>query len=153
MIATTTMSEDRVRKHTDPEVNRRLEEDLEARLSLFAHADSAQITRRIEELDREWDIERVLETNASSLALTGTLLGMFANRKWLALPVIVTGFLLQHAIQGWCPPVPLFRRLGVRTRSEIEKERYGLKAMRGDFDGESGENQRDPAQLLRSLDQ
>ena len=45
----------------------------------------------------------------------------------------MTGFLLQHALQGWCPPVPVFRRLGVRTTAEIDRERYALKALRGDF--------------------
>ena len=43
-------------------------------------------------------------------------------------------FLLQHALQGWCPPLPLFRRLGVRTAREIARERYALQALRGDFD-------------------
>jgi hypothetical protein len=32
------------------------------------------------------------------------------------------------------PPIPLFRRLGVRTAREIERERYAIKALRGDFD-------------------
>ncbi|WP_407921819.1 hypothetical protein, partial [Corallococcus sp. AB049A] len=27
-------------------------------------------------------------------------------------------FLLQHGLQGWCPPLPLLRRLGLRTRGE-----------------------------------
>jgi hypothetical protein len=52
----------------------------------------------------------------------------------LFLPGIVLPFLLQHAVQGWCPPVPLFRRLGVRTREEIEREKFALKALRGDFE-------------------
>jgi hypothetical protein len=30
--------------------------------------------------------------------------------------------------------VPIFRRLGVRTRDEINREKYALKALRGDFD-------------------
>jgi hypothetical protein len=34
-----------------------------------------------------------------------------------------SGFLLQHALQGWCPPVPLLRQLGFRTSYEIEEER------------------------------
>ncbi|MGH7194555.1 MAG: hypothetical protein ACREJM_13640, partial [Candidatus Saccharimonadales bacterium] len=55
------------------------------------------------------------------------------NRKFLALPVLVGGFLLQHALHGWCPPVPLFRRLGVRTAAEINQERFALKSLRGDF--------------------
>ncbi|HTO33126.1 MAG TPA: hypothetical protein VL202_18400 [Pararhizobium sp.] len=63
------------------------------------------------------------------------MLGISGDRKWFGLPVIVTGFLLQHAIQGWCPPIPILRRLGFRTADEIGQERYALKALRGDFDG------------------
>ena len=48
--------------------------------------------------------------------------------------LVVGGFLLQHAVQGWCPPLPIFRRGGVRTQAEIEQERYALKAIRGDFE-------------------
>jgi hypothetical protein len=47
---------------------------------------------------------------------------------------MVLGFFAQHAIQGWCPPLPLFRKLGYRTRKEIDKEKYALKLLRGDFD-------------------
>ncbi len=49
-------------------------------------------------------------------------------------PAIVAGFLLQHAVQGWCPPVPIFRRMGIRTAREIDSERYALKIIRGDFE-------------------
>jgi hypothetical protein len=31
--------------------------------------------------------------------------------------------------------VPLLRRLGIRTRGEIDRERYALKALAGDFEG------------------
>jgi hypothetical protein len=55
------------------------------------------------------------------------------NRRWFALPAIVATFLLQHAVQGWCPPLSVFRRLGFRTAAEIDHERYALKAIRGDF--------------------
>jgi len=51
------------------------------------------------------------------------------------LPAVVGTFLLQHAVQGWCPPLTVFRRLGFRTAGEIARERYALKAMRGDFAG------------------
>src|SRR5512135_2089568 len=66
------------------------------------------------------------------------------GRSWTAgfylLPAAVAGFLLQHALQGWCPPVPLFRSLDVRTASEIAEERYALKILRGDFrDGADGD--------------
>src|SRR4051794_4391924 len=77
--------------------------------------------------------ERTLEANAATLAFTGTMLGATADRRWLAVPAIVTVFLFQHAVQGWCPPVPLLRRLGFRTMREIDTERYALKALRGDL--------------------
>lgn len=44
-------------------------------------------------------------------------------------------FLLQHALQGWCPPIEVFRMLGRRSRNELDAERTALKADRGDFDG------------------
>ena len=79
-------------------------------------------------------MERLLETNASALAGVGVgLAAATGSRKWLILPGIVLSFLFQHAVQGRCPPVPVFRRLGVRTREEIDRERYALKALRGDF--------------------
>ncbi len=94
-----------------------------------------EIGLRLRELDEEWDMERTLETNASSLAFLGIGLGVVFSKKWFLMPAAVMGFLFQHALMGWCPPVPLFRRLGVRTQTEIEKERYALKALRGDFGG------------------
>ena len=60
------------------------------------------------------------------------------TRKFLIVPGVVFGFLLQHAVQGWCPPLPVFRRLGERTRKEINRENYALKALRGDFDRVGG---------------
>jgi hypothetical protein len=124
----------RVPNHTSSEINRRIRRDTDERLSYFQeHGD--EIEDRLAELDREWDIERAIEANASALALSGLVLGLSRDRKWLGLPVVVTGFLLQHAIQGWCPPVPILRRLGFRTADEINQERYALKALRGDFDG------------------
>jgi len=125
---------ERVPRHTGARVNREIEAEARERVRRFdRHRDG--ISRRLAELDREWDIERVLETNASSLALAGIVLGATIDRRWLALPGLVTAFLLQHAVQGWCPPVPILRRLGFRTASEIERERHALKAVRGDYAG------------------
>jgi hypothetical protein len=125
---------DRVRANTSEEINRQIDRELEARVREYAQSSPDEITRRIDELDREWDMERLLETNASALAFTGLVLGVTHNKKWLVVPGVVLSFLFQHAVQGWCPPVPVFRRLGVRTRKEIDREKYALKVLRGDFD-------------------
>jgi len=122
----------RVIECTREEDNRRIRRELEARVWYFAgHPDL--IDGRLEELDAEWDIERVLLTQAAGVSLFGALMAS-RNHRWLILPFAVGGFLMQHALQGWCPPVPLWRRLGVRTTSEIDAERCALKALRGDFD-------------------
>jgi hypothetical protein len=132
----------RVEQNTPMAVNREIERRIER--SVFHHAEHPEeIEARLAALDAEWDIERLLEANAASLALTGVLLGAFVDRRFLVLPAAVTAFLLQHALQGWCPPVPLLRRYGVRTASEIERERTALKALRGDFD--AGRQQRSEA--------
>jgi len=124
---------DRVRENTSEEVSQQLDREMETRVREFAEKSSAEITRRIKELDREWDVERLLETNASALAFTGLVLGATHSKKWLIVPGIVLPFLFQHAVQGWCPPLPILRRLGVRTREEIDREKYALKVLRGDF--------------------
>lgn len=143
---------DRVRANTSEEINARLDREMSERVRACENTSSREITRRIEELDREWDIERVLETNASALALTGLVLGITHSRKWLIVPGVVMSFLFQHAMQGWCPPVPVFRRMGVRTRKEIEREKYALKVLRGDFDHISSEraNSKDAVSAVKA---
>lgn len=131
MNSTSTLN--RVPAHTDDDINRRIREETEQRLAYYdTHKD--EIPARLAELNREWDIERTLEANASTLAFAGVLLGSSVDRRWLALPALVTAFLFQHAVQGWCPPLPILRRMGFRTSDEINQERFALKALRGDFD-------------------
>jgi hypothetical protein len=122
----------RVPAHTRLRSNQRIREQTETSLEYYAtHPD--RIGERLAELEREWDIERTLEVNGSVLAMSGLALGTTVNRKWLLLPFAVVGFCLQHALQGWCPPLAVFRRLGIRTQREIDEERFALKALRGDF--------------------
>jgi hypothetical protein len=132
MFRTTATTANRVALDTAETINRRIRQEIEARVRALA-ADPAGLERRLDELEEEWDIERVLETNASALAFAGLALGATVDRKWLALPALVTAFLFQHAVQGWCPPIPILRRLGIRTAREIDNERTALKALRGDF--------------------
>ncbi|MGZ5123575.1 MAG: hypothetical protein ACXWC1_12315 [Burkholderiales bacterium] len=126
---------DRVREHTAGDVNARLDDEMRDRLFRDSTLGDRELSERIDTLDREWDIERYLEVLAPALALSGVSLAMRGNRRWLLLPATVLAFLVQHALQGWCPPLAVLRRRGVRTRREIEEERYALKALRGDFSG------------------
>jgi hypothetical protein len=124
----TSSSLDRVRSSTAAHVNEEIDHQTDINIQRYKGKSKAEILERIKMLDKEWDVERVLEVNASTLALTGLVLGLTTNRKWFLLPGIVLPFLLQHGLQGWCPPLPLLRRLGIRTRGEIDREKYALKA-------------------------
>jgi hypothetical protein len=131
-------SAERVERHTSDQSDQQIRRNTQVNLTYFAdHPD--QIDRRLRELDEEWDVERMLELNSSALSLLGVALGITRSRRWLLLPLVVQGFFLQHGVEGWCPPLPIFRKLGIRMQAEIEAERYALKAMRGDFANVSSE--------------
>ena len=77
----------------------------------YRGAPPSAVKNRLEQLDREWDVERAVALGAAALVVAGGVL------------------LLQYTLQGWCPAVPLLRRLGFRTRNEIEAERRTLRRM------------------------
>ena len=150
--ATTT----RVERSTDSAINQEIRRRSDADVTRLEGAARDAFERRLSTLEDEWDIERVLQLNASILALTGLALGQLVDRRFLLLPAAIFTFLAQHAVQGWCPPIPVFRRLGIRTAREIERERYAVKTLRGDFDdvparGNAGPEERARA-ALRAVD-
>jgi hypothetical protein len=125
---------DRVRARSNRQQNQRIDAQTQQCLDRYATADREAISRHLDALDREWDIERYLQMNAGIVSLSGVVLGAMVSRGFLVLPAVVFGFFFQHATQGWCPPLPVFRKMGVRTRREINQEKFALKALRGDFE-------------------
>lgn len=126
-------TETRVANHTTDDVNKQIARQIEANVYYYArHPD--EIDGRLCELDAEWDVERTLEANWSVVSLASFGLALFSRRLGI-LGGAAAGFMLQHAIQGWCPPMPLMRRMGIRTTREINMERFALKTLRGDFQG------------------
>jgi hypothetical protein len=141
MFAETT---NRVPRHTPEHLNEKIL--TKTKQNLIYHGTSPEaIGNRLKKLDREWDIERVLEANASTLVLIGVILGALLSPWFYIISFLVAGFLLQHAIQGWCPPVRLFRRFGFRTHGEIATEHYALRFLRGDFDKAEDLKKENPA--------
>jgi hypothetical protein len=116
------------------------------------------IERRLTQLDREWDIDRALEAVAAAGSIAGFVLGVTRGRRWLGLPGLLGTFLLQQALERWSPPVPVLRRLGFRTREEIEQERRGLRriispyAAHGDADAEPADPIVDEPVVTRAMD-
>lgn len=127
-----TTTRNRVPRNTAQEINRRILRDIENSIRYYQQH-KTEIAARLQQLDEEWDIERAIEANAALVGLFGLARGLMGRPLWFLLPAAVGGFLLQHAVQGWCPPVPVLRRLGFRTSHEIEQERQALKLIRGDY--------------------
>jgi hypothetical protein len=133
----------RVEDNTSEEANLRIRRQTEANVLYYSRRID-EIDRRLCELEQEWDIERSLEANAAVVILGGLVIGVFRPR-WRLFPLVASAFLLQHALEGWCPPVELMRRLGIRTAREIHQERVALRLLRGDFRG-FGEPGADPCE-------
>lgn len=124
---------DRVRQATDLRVQDRMDAELIARVGKWVDAPEHLIAARLTALDREWAVERVLVLQSSITSLLGLALARTSGRRWVLLTAATAGFLLQHAVQGWCPPLSLHRRLGFRTQREIDLEIHVLKHLRGDY--------------------
>ena len=129
-----TNQKDRVKDATPSSINRKIEGDTWQRVAEYAGKTEPELSARIKDLNKEWDIERYLGVNMSTLALIGVALTYFVHINWIILPAIVLIFFFQHSVQGWCPPLPILRMFKIRTSKEIEQEKYALKLMSGDFD-------------------
>ncbi len=123
----------RVTRSTERRVNERIQSAVQKNVERYCGSDSETISKRLEELDAEWDVERVIETASASHIILGLVLGSTLDRRWFGWSFFVAGFLLIHALFGWFPALPMLRRLGFRTEAEIEEERDALRIMRGDY--------------------
>lgn len=120
---------DRIQAHTAPHINDRIRRETESSVMYYSSQGREAIIRRIQELNREYDVDRAAMVNFALIGGTALAAGYFKKKSWLRLLGIQMGFLFMHATYGWCPPVPVLRRLGFRTHSEIEQERRGLEKL------------------------
>lgn len=131
-----TPTRDRVRDHTAPVVNERIDRMTRASVDDCVSQGHDAIVRRLAQLDEEWDVDRALMANFALAGGASFSLGMarYVNTPLLEAPRkgmlyffgVQLTFLLVHAVAGWCPPASVFRRLGFRTKGEIEAERHAL---------------------------
>jgi hypothetical protein len=121
--ATTT----KVNRNTNSEINNSIQQKSEKNVKDLFRKDKKDIIARIRELDYEWDTERVLELNFACIVLITSILGVLGKKGWMLLSGIASYFMIKHALQGWCPPLPIIRKLGVRTAGEIFNEKTALQ--------------------------
>jgi hypothetical protein len=110
-----------------------VEKQIQEKINYYYYQDQEQINLRLLQLDNEMDLETYLQTETSAVNIAGLILALTSGKKWLILPFISSLFVLSNLMRGDKPPLTFLRKLGLRRRAEIEKERYALKAIRGDF--------------------
>jgi len=131
---------DPTRNRTPDHVNEKI--DRAARAAISQVGDSpAEIHARLDELDREWHLDRALMAVFSVLgSVTAGVTMRSLKRRGTIGPVgylffTQMSFLMHHAVRGWCPPVAVLRRLGFRTAREISAERVALELRLANEDG------------------
>lgn len=133
-----TPSSDGIRKHTATRTNQKIDRATQQSLDDVAFSPDA-MRARLSELEHEWNIDRALMLN---FAIVGGLSAAMAMRgvhrgnglgAWAGMFFAQVGFLAHHAIRRWCPPMPIFRRLGFRSEREIDAERAGLEKRLADL--------------------
>ncbi|NLF80046.1 MAG: DUF2892 domain-containing protein [Clostridia bacterium] len=134
----------RVVINTRPRTRQKLHNDTICRIKSCQGTTKPLLAEEIERLDYEWDTERVVETIAASLLLAASMTGFGRGKLCHYILTGAIGFgLLQQALRGWNPALPLIRALGVRSPEEIYQHKTTLKRLRGDFCPDS-----DDAELL-----
>jgi len=124
----------RMEAATSQRANDRIAQRAVRHVAACAQGDRADIDRRMDSLDREWDVERVIELEAAMTIAGGLLLGLTRRRSWLSVSAFAAAMVLLHAAKGSYPLLPLLRRLGVRSAAEISHEHRALRVLRGDHD-------------------
>lgn len=117
-----------------PALERGFNEQLKQSISRYMGADRETLDRRLDELDGEWNVERLIEIEAPVTIALGILLGLARSRKWLMVSALAAGMVILHSVRGLYPLLPLFRAMGLRTQNEIEQERIALRMLRGDYE-------------------
>lgn len=111
-------------------VERTIRDNTVRNIAKYRGAPPQAITRRLAELDGEWDVNRTVTLAAAAAALAGLALGTLVHRRFHVVSAAACGVLLEHALTGWSLPVPWLRRRGLRTPHEIEAERRVLQRMK-----------------------
>ncbi len=127
------VEERRVQRRGLERVNEELFQEARERVEFYGSRPLDEVAGRLKELEKEWDLERVLMVGAGALSLGSVALGLKVGRGWLVVTGMVGGLLVKHGVTGWCLPSRLLRRWKVRTRQEIDGEKFALKMQRGDF--------------------
>ena len=94
----------------------------------------SRIDNRLRQLEKEMNIEHIFQLHDVANITAGVLLSVATRKqKWLILPLLIAIVQSVQATAGLRLGTSLLRKYGFRTQADIDKEKYALKALRGDF--------------------
>ncbi len=94
----------------------------------------SRIDNRLRQLEKEMSIEQIFQLHDAAHVTVGLLLSVATRKqKWLILPMLIAIVQSLQAATGQRLGTTLLRNYGFRTKADIDKEKYALKALRGDF--------------------
>ena len=91
------------------------------------------LSSRIRQLDQEPDAECTIVSVLTGIGTFGLAMGLLGGRSFRLLSWISLPLAFAFSMGKWAPPPGILSRWGLRSRKEINEERYALKALRGDF--------------------
>src|SRR3954447_20786320 len=89
---------DRVRRFTEPEILRKIDEQIEHNVAYYVSQPDEVIEERIQELKQEWSINRYLQANVAAVGLFGAVMGL-VSKKWALLTLGAFSFFLFHGLR------------------------------------------------------
>jgi hypothetical protein len=119
---------DRVRAHSFKRATARIDQRTQTAIHR-AKEDPSVIPDELTALDREWDLERAILIPFALMGAVALALGLRRERRFRFPLTGQIAAMLTHALIGWSPQAVVLRRLGFRTRQEIEAERQALLAL------------------------
>jgi hypothetical protein len=112
------------------------------------------VSDRLQALEDEPDLETVATLAMAGTGILALVFGLLGSRLWRLLAWIALPLIFAHARGRLSAPGEFLKMLGLRSRKEIQEEKYALKALRGDFRdvGEAqSEAMPDPASVLEAV--
>jgi len=115
---------------------------------------SQSLSDRLKALEDEPELEAVATLGLAGAGVLALIFGLLGSRLWRLFAWLVLPIIFAHARGRLEAPGRFLKTLGLRSRKEIEEEKYALKALRGDF-RDMGQSQPDgmpdPASALDAV--
>ncbi len=119
------MGYDRVRAHSSEAVNERVDRASEGAVER-AKRDPDFVPQRLAQLEHEWELDRAVLVAFAAMGGVALGLGLRKRSFWRFPLMAQIGAMTAHALFGWSPQAVVLRRLGFRTRQEIDTEHNAL---------------------------